>query len=290
MALDLSTLGAGLTDPVAKVVNNFIDKIGSAIGWIAKPHGIKEAKVEAQKSIIHEIAGRDDLNPVEKYAIIDNIQEIVKKYKNKNSIVEQAIYYLEPTADPEKMDNDWLSFFFDKAGIISDKQMQIIWSKILAGEANKPGKYSKHLLHILSIMNIDDSNSFTRLIPFCMNLNNERIIPFIYYRKMRDFEKVKKYYEENKISYRVFILCQRLGLIIFNERGFNCSTKNADLYYDKYEINLLGSNNILYGNVAFTPEGSQLYEICEKLYLSDLVGSLYEIWESYDYKIKITKI
>jgi hypothetical protein len=46
---------------------------------------------------------------------------------------------LTEAATPEKLEDDWITNFFDKCRLISDEEMQTLWSKVLAGEANAPG-------------------------------------------------------------------------------------------------------------------------------------------------------
>ena len=48
-----------------------------------------------------------------------------------------------PDSKPENVEDDWLTHFFDKSCLISDKGMQNIWANILAGESNQPGSFSK---------------------------------------------------------------------------------------------------------------------------------------------------
>jgi Protein of unknown function (DUF2806) len=48
------------------------------------------------------------------------------------------------------VNDDWITNFFDKCRIVSDEEMQQIWAKVLAVEANKPGTYSKRTVNFLS--------------------------------------------------------------------------------------------------------------------------------------------
>lgn len=54
----------------------------------------------------------------------------------------QALPLLEEKSNPDAIEDDWVTNFFDKCRLISDKEMQSLWSKVLAGEANAPEKYS----------------------------------------------------------------------------------------------------------------------------------------------------
>lgn len=56
----------------------------------------------------------------------------------------------------------------DKARLISDKEFQKIWGKILAEECNHPGQLSKQLLHIVSMMDRQDAQTFTNICRFSL--------------------------------------------------------------------------------------------------------------------------
>ncbi|WP_022751036.1 hypothetical protein [Eubacterium sp. 14-2] len=82
------------------------------------PKNIKPSIIEANKSIIEEISNRQDINPVERAAIVSNYRKIVKEYKNQVDIMRIAVEHLEPNYIPENVNNDWITFFFDKLEIV----------------------------------------------------------------------------------------------------------------------------------------------------------------------------
>ena len=59
-----------------------------------------------------------------------------------------------------------LPTFFDKCRLISDKEMQDLWSRLLAGEANQPGVYSKRTINLVANLDKDDAQLFTNLLTF----------------------------------------------------------------------------------------------------------------------------
>ena len=61
-------------------------------------------------------------------------------------ITAKAVPQLNKNEKPESMENDWIVNFFDKSRIVSDNEMQQLWSRILAGEANAHGTYSKLMM------------------------------------------------------------------------------------------------------------------------------------------------
>ena len=67
---------------------------------------------------MEEISNRQDINPVERAAIVSNYRKIVKEYKNQVDIMRIAVEHLEPNYIPENVNNDWITFFFDKLEIV----------------------------------------------------------------------------------------------------------------------------------------------------------------------------
>ena len=74
--LSLIHIEDGALEPIGDVANNLINKVSNAMGWICST---TSAKKNAKKSIIEEITNRVDINPVERLAIIGNIETIKRQ-------------------------------------------------------------------------------------------------------------------------------------------------------------------------------------------------------------------
>ena len=79
------------------------------------------------------------------------LEEESQYQKNMEGITAKALPQLDENANADSIENDWLFNFFDKSRIVSDNEMQDLWARILAGEANTPGTYSKRTVNFLSI-------------------------------------------------------------------------------------------------------------------------------------------
>jgi len=71
----------------------------------------------------------------------------------------------DPGASPEEaeaalIDDDWLNIFERFAEDASSERMQGLWSRVLAGEIRKPGRYSSRTLRFLSEFSQADALSF----------------------------------------------------------------------------------------------------------------------------------
>jgi len=73
---------------------------------------------------------------------------------------------LNEEANPDSMEDDWIANFFDKSRIVSDDEMQGLWSRVLAGEANDPHTYSKRTVNFLSDLDKVGAELFPKLCGF----------------------------------------------------------------------------------------------------------------------------
>lgn len=88
-----------------------------------------------------------------------------KRQANIYAVVEQAAQRLEgemvPAIEPN---HDWTSRFFREVQDVSSEEMQLLWSKVLAGEVQKPGATSTRTLGILKDLDEETARLFSR---FC---------------------------------------------------------------------------------------------------------------------------
>ena len=78
-------------------------------------------------------------------------------------IIHKASDHLNDGANIRDIDVDWRANFFDKGRIVHDDEMQTLWAKILAGEANNPGTYSKRCVNSVTDIDKRDAELFTEL-------------------------------------------------------------------------------------------------------------------------------
>ena len=110
-------------------------------------------------------------------------------------------------ADPSKVEDDWITNFFDKCRIVSDNEMQDLWSRVFAGESNSPGTYSKRTVNFLSDLDKDDAEKFTRLCGFGWMIGD--VFPLIY-------DVQHPIYNNQGIDFYWLSHLESIGLIQFN--------------------------------------------------------------------------
>lgn len=186
--------------------------------------------------------------------------------------------------DEVEVDEDWLHFFFDKAEKVSNKSMQILWAKMLAGEFNKPGSISRKLMHIISIMDAQSARSFQT---FCLYVferyglftpqydTKTVLIPKSFYTDSFDFMLKAEQWLKNAN----FDDYKGLALRLTMTSGELNSLENLGLIQQVQEsiceiplMYRINDNNYVYlapqedsgfplGAYSFTAEGKQLYDI-----------------------------
>ena len=133
--------------------------------------------------------------------------ESISQYcKNIESIAAQSLPLLLEEAKPENMEKDWITNFFDKCRLVSDEEMQKAWAKILAGEANAPGTFSKRTINFMASLDKQDAVLFTKLCGFNWIISG--VYPLIYDLKA-------KIYTNNGITFGVLKHLDAIGLVSF---------------------------------------------------------------------------
>jgi hypothetical protein len=246
-------------DFISEPATKLIEKVSDAVGGMAKPWQMKRvAKAEAEAEIIRAEANIQ-ISDIERRAMERLVREEGKKQENIENITMKAIPNLSDTAKPENLDNDWVAMFFDKSRLVSDEKMQEIWAKLLAGEANNQGTFSKKTIELVSSLDKKDAELFTALCSFCV-LGGPYIMDY--------HDEV---YTKRGINFHTINHLQHLGLVATQSLGYvrKNMSKNILFVYcgEEYLICDLKleeeSNSINAGKVSFTTAGEQLAKLVQ---------------------------
>ena len=252
--IDLSNL--------SKPATVLVEKICNAFGLYYEPTHAKrmaEAEVEVEKI---RARGNLEVTEIQERAIYRLIHEEGKKQENIESITAQATTHIGEGAKPENVENDWILHFFDKCRNVSDAEMQSLWSKILAGEANKPGSYSKRTIDIISSLDKSDAHLFTNLCSFSITAADGIAVSLV-------LEHSAEIYNMRGINFESLTHLEFLGLIKFSGLGnhiLDDLPKSVSLSYFgqliKFNLQKNNDNKLITGQVMLTQAGSQLASIC----------------------------
>jgi hypothetical protein len=246
---------------LTKPATVLIEKISGAIGGILKPYQIKRiAKAEAEADVIRALA-KIKISKMQRRALRRFVEEETKKQANIEAVTAKAIPHLRQEAHPENIEDDWITNFFDKCRLISDSQMQSLWSRVLAGEANFPGSYSKRTVNFMSTLDKRDAGLFTKLCTFGWVIGE--FSPLIY-----DFED--EIYKKHEITFNTLKHLDSIGLIQFEtltrySRG-GLPKQPVVHYYGAPTVldflNKESNNEVDIGHVLLTSIGNELAPIC----------------------------
>ncbi|MFW3441403.1 DUF2806 domain-containing protein [Aliarcobacter butzleri] len=246
---------------LAKPINTLIEKISDATGVLYEPTRIRrKAKAEADAIKTNALVNLE-IEEIQKRALNRLVNEEIKKQENIENITEKSFTSLEENATPENIENDWLSNFFDKCKLISDNEMQSLWAKILAGEANNPGTYSKRTIEFMATMDKIDAELFNKLAIFCWNFNS--LQPIILSFEDKETSEILNYDQLLHLSDIGLISLETFGLakIIKNTDQINISYCGRVITL-KFPINT--DNKLSIGHVSLTKTGKDIMNTINK--------------------------
>jgi hypothetical protein len=256
MSNDTSLINLG---DLSKPATVLIEKISDAIGGIFKPYQIRRvAKAESEAETIRATT-QIEISEMQRRAVVRFVCEEAKKQANIESITRKALEEVKDDARPQEVEDDWISNFFDKCRLISDEEMQSLWAKVLAGEANSPGQYSKRTVNAISSIDKSDAALFTQLCGYGWFLGN--VMPLIY-------KSQSEIYTKCGINFNSLKHLDSIGLLSFEPLGGYQKMRLPELitiYYYGTPINLKfnnkENNSLRYGQVMLSQIGQQLAPI-----------------------------
>ena len=245
--------------PLGKAANTLVKKIADAIGMVYEPtHVVRMAKAKKQAAIIE----------AETEIEIEELKTEQRRYsQNRRSITTKALRQLDESADPENIETDWIVNLFDRCRLVSDDQMQTLWANILAGEANRPGSYSRRTVNLVASMDKKDADLFTALSGFCWASDSMRA-PAIHQLYAREFVNGGIDYMALRHLDDIGLINLHLGNQPFAELKLPNSVtlsyfgRKLTLTHDQESIHGNGGYRLNWGAVSLTGAGEQLEPIC----------------------------
>lgn len=274
--------GMGDSNPLAKLgdltkpATVLIEKISDAVGGLFRPFQmVRVAKAEAAADRIRA-ESEIEVTDLHRRAMRRFLEEEAKRQSNMESITEQAIPLLEAESHPQDVDADWITNFFEKSRVVSDKEMQALWSRVLGGEANQPGAFAKRTVNLLADLDKEDAMLFQKLCGFGWAIGN--VCPLVL-----DFDA--HIYAERGINFSTLSHLESLGLLQFGtitgfvRRGI---PKVATVHYYGQPVTLTfpkdQDNQLELGKVLLTRAGQQLAPVCAPTPVEGFFEFVQEWW------------
>ena len=265
-----------------------INKISDAIGWYAAPKQVARiAEAEAKAELIRakakaEAAGIALAELIQRAELRSAVEQIIEQ-ANLESIILKTLPRLEDDAKPQDMDRDWVKNHFEKCRHISDDEMQEWWAKILAGEANAPGSYSKRAVNILGDLERPEAEAFSSLCASVWCLSGTPV-PLIY-------DPENPIYMDAGVSHVACTYLAELGLLNYTPPILSHVTVEEDgtATYRHHAVSITGITNrrgLNIGYGTFTIAGYQLSGLCEPPQIAGFFEYVLEKWQELGVSVK----
>jgi len=261
---------------LTKPATVLIEKISGAVGGVFKPwQMVRVAKAEAEVNQI-QAESKIQITDLQRRAMHRFLEEEAKKQSNIETITQNALPLLQDNSSPQNVADDWITNFFDKSRIVSDADMQSLWSRVLAGEANAPGAFAKRTVNLIADLDKEDAELFIRLCGYGWSIGD--IVPLV-------FDVKAKIYDQNAIDFDSLSHLESLGLIQFNIiSGFERLSlpKSVTVFYHDRPLTLQfpkeSDNKLQIGKVLLTRAGQQLASICESKPVDGFFEFVHDKW------------
>ena len=265
------------TEGLSKPATVLIKKISDAVGDLWEPHQIRRvAEAEADAAITLAKA-EIEIDQLRQRAARRFVNEQTRIQLNMESIARQGIRDVDPKAPTEDVDVDWISNFFDKCRLVSDDHMQALWSRILSGEANSPGSFSRKTVNLVADLDQPSAELFQALCS-CGWKFGDVLMPLI-------FDLTEQIYIRHGISLFEVGHLDSIGLIQINATGGFLLTnqpKTTTAVYRDRTVNLTfpknTGNDLNIGQVLLTPSGEQLSRIVKPVPIEGFFEFVYDRW------------
>lgn len=272
----------------SKPVNTLIEKCADAVGGLFRPHQITRiAEAEAKAEEIRALA-EIKVDRIQRRAATRFIAEETKKQINMEAIIRGALAQVNDTADPKLMNDDWVTNFFDKCRLISDEQMQAIWSRILAGEANVPGSFSKRTINLVAELDKSEVDLFTVICRYAFTAPHGYRYPIV-------LELQDSIYQQNGIGFSSLTDLANIGLVTMHSPSIVSAVLTPDaeasLQYFGNEIVLSFpqglSRNIAVGCATFTNSGLELSNLSAAQPVPGLIEYVAQHWQRSGITVRV---
>ena len=277
MADPVSASIAAATQPATLLV----EKVSNALGRHFDPRQtVRMAEAQARANRVLAVSDAEtEIEVAELRHRTANrfMYEEMRNQSNMEAITGKAIPNLSEDAEPDKIEDDWVANFFDKSRTVSDDQMQELWAKVLAGEGNRPGSFSRKTVNLLADLDKRDAELFSNIcrLGWVINRTVEILI----------FDEQSALYNRLGIDFNSLGQLETLGLVHFSQAS---SFSMVDLLqtvaasYGGRKVSLSfpesNGNKLDVGKVLLTKSGRELFGISRANVVEEFFEFVYDRW------------
>ena len=251
---------------ISEPVTVLVERVSDAVGGLLKPWQIKRVAQANSDAALILAKGELEVTDLQRRTGERLLVEEMRKQEHMEQILSQAIPHIDDeTASPQDIDQDWIANFFERGRLVSDQTVRELWARILAGEANVPGSFSRKTINILDDLGKQDAHYFTNLCKYVWMVHDENI-PLIL--DSPDKLLSDEIYKKNEISFDSLSHLDDAGLIRYDPVTSFALTELpahiiASYYGNEVELQLPGTipDDFLVGTAIFTRAGEELYKV-----------------------------
>lgn len=205
---------------LVKAWEKLLDTIKAPFSWWANNRApVAEAKAEIKAArlrveavnalMVTSVLTRPEAEALVLRADDRELLQRIRQQQNIEAIVQGAAFVLPEAVNTQPVDEDWLADFFEQCKNVSNERMQVVWSKILAGEVATPGAFSRRTLSFVRQLSEQEANLFTKFCSFVWHgkdsEENDYMVMF--------YEDRHRQVDEHGIGYSDLMELDALGLI-----------------------------------------------------------------------------
>jgi len=228
---------------------------------LAKQFDVDGAFIAAEKQM-----------PLEDRAQKRERKDNLRKQQNLEAIMKRAVQYCSDQQVADRADQDWFTRFIDLAEGISNKTMQDLWAKILAGEISSPGSFSLKALKAFRTMSIYEAKLLAKACAVAVkdsSRKNIRIISKTYQIPglLNFFSKDREHninLNQFGLSYAELLTLADNHLLFIQETETTAFAKGEglQLHFHSTSLNFSAKkNNTVLCFYKFTPIGAELAQL-----------------------------
>lgn len=108
-------------------------------------------------------------SPFVAHALNQHAARVTRFQRNREKIAKKAAEYIvqnrSNSSEEGDIDHDWTDVFGSYSERVTNEVMQDLWAKVLSGEIQKPGTFSRSTLRTISEMSVSDANFVAKIRP-----------------------------------------------------------------------------------------------------------------------------
>ena len=252
----------------------FIEKVSEAIGGAVAPMQIRRiarAKAEAE---LMSAENKIQIEALKQRAAQRMELEAIRHQNSNEMVVAGALPLLSEGGSPESIDDDWINHFFSNCRNVSDEEMQTLWSKILAGESNAPGSFSRRTVNFVSLLEKKEAVLFSKLCGFCFSVGGLRI-PLV-------MDHNDEMYDRHNINFMNLTHLDSVGMVSFSIIGHKLNHNGPiDTRYFDRQLTIIGDGQTNIGECTLTQVGLELAPICGSQPIDGFFRYMTQKWKTY---------